>query len=95
MKVEYLRVQVRRAACEACSGNFEVSGTIPAFALIPRETCVEMAGLGTFRMLPSRQSSGIQTKESSIRESKRNINEEQLHIYILQGKFLDVSSKRE
>ena len=70
MKVEYLRVQVRRAACEACSGNFEVSGTIPAFALVPRETCVEMAGLGTFRMLPSRQSSGIQTKESSPASGK-------------------------
>ena len=32
MKVDYLRVQVWRATCEACSGNWEVSGTIPAFA---------------------------------------------------------------
>ena len=38
MKVDYLRVQVGRATCEACSGNLEVSGTIPAFALVHRET---------------------------------------------------------
>ena len=38
MKVDYLRVQVWRATCEACSGNLEVSGTIPAFALVHRET---------------------------------------------------------
>ena len=34
MKVDYLRVQVWRATCEACSGNLEVSGTIPAFAQV-------------------------------------------------------------
>ena len=33
MKVDYLRAQVGRATCEACSGNLEVSGTIPAFAV--------------------------------------------------------------
>ena len=38
MKVDYLGVQVGRATCEACSGNLDVSGTIPAFALVPRET---------------------------------------------------------
>ena len=38
MKVDYLRVQVGRARCEACSGNLEVSGTIPAFAVVHRET---------------------------------------------------------
>ena len=35
---QFLRVQVWRATFEACSGNFEVSGTIPAFALVHRET---------------------------------------------------------
>jgi hypothetical protein len=30
MKVDYLRVQLGRATWEACSGNLEVSGTIPA-----------------------------------------------------------------
>jgi hypothetical protein len=38
MKVDHLRVHVRRTTCEACSGNLEVSGTIPAFTLGPRET---------------------------------------------------------
>ena len=38
MKVDYLTVQVWRATCEACSGNLEVSGTIPAFAQVHRET---------------------------------------------------------
>ena len=38
MKMDYLRVQVWRATCEACSGNLEVSGTIPAFAVVHRET---------------------------------------------------------
>ena len=38
MKVDYLTVQVWRATCEACSGNLEVSGTIPAFAVVHRET---------------------------------------------------------
>ena len=37
MKVDYLRVQVWRATSEACSGNVEVWGTIPAFALVHRE----------------------------------------------------------
>ena len=37
-KVDYLRVKVGRATCETCSGNLEVSGTIPAFALIQSET---------------------------------------------------------
>jgi hypothetical protein len=49
MKVDYLTVQVWRATCEACSGNLEVSGTIPAFAVVHKENqekpCVEMAGL--------------------------------------------------
>ena len=38
MKVDYLTVQVLRATCEACSGNLEVSGTIPAIAVAHRET---------------------------------------------------------
>ena len=38
MKVDYLGVQVGRAACEAGSGNLDVSGTISTFALVPRET---------------------------------------------------------
>ena len=38
MKVDYLRVRVGRATCEACSGNLEVSGTIPAVAVVHRET---------------------------------------------------------
>ena len=38
MKIDSLRVQVGRATCEACSGNLEVSETIPAFALVHRET---------------------------------------------------------
>ena len=38
MKVDYLTVQVWRATREACSGNLAVSGTIPAFALVHRET---------------------------------------------------------
>ena len=38
MKVDYLRVQLGRATCEARSGNLEVSGTIPAFAVVHRET---------------------------------------------------------
>ena len=37
MKVDYLRVQLGRATCEECSGNLEVSGTIPAFALVHKE----------------------------------------------------------
>jgi hypothetical protein len=38
MKVDYLRVQVGRATLEACTGNLEVSETIPAFAPVPSET---------------------------------------------------------
>ena len=38
MKDDYLTVQVGRATCEACSGNLEVSETIPAFAAVHRET---------------------------------------------------------
>ena len=38
MKVDYLRVQVGRATREACSGNLDVSGTIPAFAKVHSET---------------------------------------------------------
>ena len=38
MTVYDLRVRVGRATFEACSGNLEVSGTIPAFDLGPRET---------------------------------------------------------
>ena len=62
MKVDYLRVQVGGATCEAFSGNLEVSGTIPVFVLYtgkPRKTCVEMAGLRTFRLLTSSQPSDI------------------------------------
>jgi hypothetical protein len=38
VNVDFLRVQVWMATCGACNGNVEVSGTIPAFALVPRET---------------------------------------------------------
>ena len=46
MKVDCLRVHVRRATCEACSGNLEVSGTMPAFALVHRETEQNLCGDG-------------------------------------------------
>jgi hypothetical protein len=49
MKIDSLTVHVWRAAYEACSGNLEVSATIPAFVVVHREnqekTSVEMAGL--------------------------------------------------
>ena len=38
MRNNILEVRVGRATCEACSGNLEVSGTIPAFAVVHRET---------------------------------------------------------
>ena len=52
MKVDYLRVQVGRATCEACSGNLELSETIPAFALGPRETKKNLRQDGRSQYLP-------------------------------------------
>ena len=53
MKVDYLRVQVGRATYEACSGNLEVSGTIPAFALVHRETKKNLCRDGLSQDLPN------------------------------------------
>ena len=52
MKVDYQRVQVGRAACEACSGNWEISGTIAAFALVHRETKKNLCRDGRSQDLP-------------------------------------------
>ena len=52
MKADYLRVQVGRATCEACSGNFEVSGTIPAFPLVHREIKKNLCRDGRSQDLP-------------------------------------------
>ena len=52
MKVDYLRVQVGTATCEACSGNLEVSGTIPAFALVHRKTKKNLRRDGRSQGLP-------------------------------------------
>ena len=52
MKVDYLRVQVGRATCEACSGNLEVSGTVPAFAVVHRETKKNLRQDGRSQDLP-------------------------------------------
>ena len=52
MKVDYLTVQVWRATCEACSGNWEVSGTIPAFAAVHRETEKNLCRDGRSQDLP-------------------------------------------
>ena len=52
MKVDYLRVQVWRATCEACSGNLELLGTVPAFALRPRETKKNLCPNGRSQDLP-------------------------------------------
>ena len=52
MKVDYLRVQVGRATCEACSGNLDVSGTIPAFAVVHRETEKNVCRDGRSQDLP-------------------------------------------
>ena len=52
MKADYLTVQVWSATCEACSGNWEVSGTIPAFAVVHRETKRNLCGDGRSQDLP-------------------------------------------
>ena len=52
MKVDYLRVQVGRATCEACSDNLEVSGTVPAFAVVHRETKKNLRQDGRSQDLP-------------------------------------------
>ena len=52
MKVDYIRVQVGRATCEACSGNLEVSGTVPAFGLVLRETKKNLCRDGRSQDLP-------------------------------------------
>ena len=52
MKVGYLRVQVWWATYEACSGNLEVSGTIPVFALVHRETKKNLCRDGRSQELP-------------------------------------------
>ena len=48
MKVDYLW----RATCEACNGNLEVSGTIPAFALVHRKTKKNLCRDGWSQGLP-------------------------------------------
>ena len=53
MKVGYLRVRVGRAICEACSDNLEVSGTIPAFALVHRGTKKKLCRDGRSQDLPN------------------------------------------
>ena len=52
MKVDYLTVQAGRATYEACSGKFEVSGTIPAFAVVHRETKKNLRQDGRSQYLP-------------------------------------------
>ena len=52
MKVDYLTVQVWRATCEACSGNLEVSETIPTFAVVHRETKKNLCRDGQSQDLP-------------------------------------------
>ena len=52
MKVDYLRVQVGRATRESCSGNLEVSGTIPTFALAHSETKKTLCRDGRSQDLP-------------------------------------------
>ena len=52
MKVDYLRVQVGRATCEARSGNMEVSETIPAFAVVHRESKKNLCRDGRSQDLP-------------------------------------------
>ena len=52
MKVDYLTVQVWRATCEACSGNLAVSGTVPAFAVVRRETKRNLCRDGRSQDLP-------------------------------------------
>ena len=46
MKVDYVTIQVWKATCEAYSGNLEISGTIPAFAVLHRETKKNMCRYG-------------------------------------------------
>ena len=52
MKADYLTVQVWRATCEACNGNLEVSETIPAFAVVHRETKKNLCRDGRSQDLP-------------------------------------------
>ena len=52
MKVDCLTVQVWRATCEACSGNLAVSGNIPAFAVVHRETKKNLRRDGRSQDLP-------------------------------------------
>ena len=52
MKVNYLRVQVWRATCEACSGKLEAWGTITAFVVVHRETKKNLCRDGRSQDLP-------------------------------------------
>ena len=52
MKVDFLRIQLGRAICEVCIGNLEVSGTIPAFAQVHRETKKNLCRDGRSQDLP-------------------------------------------
>ena len=45
-------VKVGRATCEACSDNLEVSGTIPAFAQVHRESKKNLSRDGRSQDLP-------------------------------------------
>ena len=52
LRNNFLKVQIWRATCEACSGNLEVSGTIPAFAVVHRETKKDLCRDGRSQDLP-------------------------------------------
>ena len=87
MKVDYLRIQVGRATCEACSGNLEVSGTIPAFALVPRETKKNLcrnirSQVGSYS--PAFRDS-LLVPSSTVKQSKNNAANSQVRSYIGNG----------
>ena len=52
IKFDYIRVQVGRATCEASSGKLAISGTIPAFVLVHRETERNLCRDGRSQDLP-------------------------------------------
>ena len=52
LRNSFLKVRIGRATCEAYSGNLEVLGTIPAFALVHRETKKNLCQDGRSQDLP-------------------------------------------
>ena len=52
LRNSFVKVRVRRATCVACSGNLEVSGTIPAFALVHGEIKKNLCQDGRSQDLP-------------------------------------------